>query len=165
MPSSADWITSRGAAEMTKNENRKPVEPALQKLDQRRNVVAQPHPPAGLDQMLAADAAELGIVTNQIGQLAALLHEVAAGQAVDLLAGSSTSPSNLAEDEPESLKLSVWSKSDATRKCRVRWLHVYPPLHARFRDWLYQQSIDQSCISMLSIAGATDTQIFRHILR
>ena len=71
-------MTSRGAAEMTKNENRQPSMPAFEELDQRRNVVAQANPPAGLLEVLAAHAAELGIVAEQVGQLPSLLHEIAA---------------------------------------------------------------------------------------
>ena len=83
---------------MTKNENRHALQPAIQELDQRRNVVAQPDPPAGLHQMLAAHAAEFRVVTNQVGQLAPLLHQVAAGQAIDLLLEPRRAQ-NLAEDE------------------------------------------------------------------
>ena len=61
------------------------VDAALEEVDQRRDVAAQPDPPPGLDQVLAPDAAELGVVTDQVGQLAALLHQVAARQALDLL--------------------------------------------------------------------------------
>ena len=129
MPASADWMTSRGAAEITKNENRYAVEAALEELDQRRNVAGAAARAAGLDQVLAPDAAELGIVANQVGELAPLLDEVAPGQAVDLLLETRGAPSSSLRTSPESLKLSVWSKSDATRKCR-RTGHVVPAFPA-----------------------------------
>ena len=69
------------------HEEREPaaLEAALEQLDERRNVAAQPHPPARLPRCSRPHAAKLGIVADQIGQLAALLDEVAAGQARDLL--------------------------------------------------------------------------------
>ena len=81
MPSSADWITSCGAAEMTKNENRWPSMPRSQEIDERGDVAPQPDAPAGLLEVLATHAAELRVVTNQIGQLPALLDQVAPRQA------------------------------------------------------------------------------------
>ena len=93
-----------------------PVEAALEEVDERRDVAAQPHAPAGLLEVLAPHAAKLRVVANQVGELAALLHEVAAREPVDLLLESDT-PSSSLSTTPESLKLRVWSKSDATRKC------------------------------------------------
>jgi len=52
---------------------------ALQQIDQRRNVAAQANPPAGFLQVLATDAAELGIVADQIRQLPTLLDQIALG--------------------------------------------------------------------------------------
>ena len=46
---------------------------------------AQPDAAARLDQVLAAHAAELRVVPDQVGQLAALLDEVAGREARDLL--------------------------------------------------------------------------------
>ena len=91
-------MTSRGAAEITKNENRWPSKPAIEEVDQRRDVVPQPDQPARLDQVLTPDAAELGVVPNQVGQLAALLHEIAPRQAVDLVL-KVRGPDELAEDQ------------------------------------------------------------------
>ena len=76
-------MTSRGAAEMTKNENRCPSTPRVEKIDQRRDVAAEPHAATGLFEVLTTHAAKLRIVTNEVGQLAALLHEVAAGKPAD----------------------------------------------------------------------------------
>ena len=75
-----------------------PVDAALEKVDERRDVAAQPHAPAGFLEVLAPHAAELRIVANQVGELAALLDEVAPGQPVDLLleAGGAN---QLAEDQ------------------------------------------------------------------
>ena len=60
--------------------------------------MAEPDPPPRFHQVLTPDPTELGIVANQIGQLAPLLDEVAAGQAVDLLL-EPVGPEQLAEDE------------------------------------------------------------------
>ena len=57
-------------------------------------------------EMLAPHAAELRIVTNQIGELASLLNEVAPREAVDLLLEMPPPMSSL-RTSPESLKLSV----------------------------------------------------------
>ena len=62
-----------------------PLDAAIEKVDERRDVAAQAHAAPGLVEVLAPDAAELRIVTNQVGELAALLDQVAAGQPVDLL--------------------------------------------------------------------------------
>ena len=45
----------------------------------------QPHALAGFDEVLAAYAAKFGVVPDQVGELAALLHEVAGREARDLL--------------------------------------------------------------------------------
>ena len=58
---------------------------AFEKLHERGNVAAEPDPPASLFQVLAAHAAELGVVPQQVRELAPLLHQVAASQSVDLL--------------------------------------------------------------------------------
>ena len=58
---------------------------AFETLDQGRNVRSQAHELARLDQMLAPHPTELGIVADQIRQLAALLDQVAAGEAVNLV--------------------------------------------------------------------------------
>ncbi len=83
-PASADWITSLGAAEITKNENRWPSTPRVEKVDERLDVAAQPNAPSGLLEVLAPHAPELRVVTNQVRQLAPLLDQVAPGQPVDL---------------------------------------------------------------------------------
>ena len=77
-------MTSCGAAEMTKNENRAAVEPSLEELHERRNVAAQTDAAAGLFEVLAANAAKLRIVPNQVGELASLLDQVRRGQPLDL---------------------------------------------------------------------------------
>ena len=74
------------------------VEAPVEELDQRRDVAPQPDQPARLDQVLAPDAAELGVVPNQVGQLATLLHEIAPRQALDLLL-KTPGPEDLAEDQ------------------------------------------------------------------
>src|SRR3984885_6270409 len=61
-----------------------PVEPFLEKVHERRQSGFQTHPTPGLDQVLTADAAKVRIMTDEIGELAALLHEVAAAKACDL---------------------------------------------------------------------------------
>jgi hypothetical protein len=60
------------------------VETPRQKLDERRDVAAQADAAAGLDQVLAADAAKLGVVADQIRELAPLLHEIRRRKALDL---------------------------------------------------------------------------------
>ena len=62
-----------------------PVDAAVEKTDQRRDVAAEPYAAARLFEVLATHAAKLRVVTNEVGQLAALLHEVAAGKPADLL--------------------------------------------------------------------------------
>ena len=62
-----------------------PVDPARHEFDQRRNVVAQADAPAGLLEMLATHPAELGVVADQVGQFAPLLHQVRARQPVDFV--------------------------------------------------------------------------------
>ena len=104
-----------GAAEITKKEKRWPSSPA-RAVDERRDVLRSRTAPPGLLEVLAPHAAELGIVTNQVGQLAALLHQVVAGQPLDLVL-ERRGADQLAQDHARSLKLSVWSKSEATRKC------------------------------------------------
>src|SRR5205814_9156244 len=60
-------------------------QPAVQQLHQQRDVLAQPHAAPRLHEVLAAHAPELRVVANEVGQLSALLHEVARGEAGDLL--------------------------------------------------------------------------------
>jgi hypothetical protein len=66
--------------------------------------------------VLAPNATELRIVANQVRQFPALLHEVGGGEPLNL-ALKSVTPIRSLRIWPESLKLSVWSKSDARRKC------------------------------------------------
>src|SRR5208283_2495658 len=54
-----------------------------QKFDQRRNRALEANAAPGLHQMFTTNAAELRIVPDQIGQLAALLYEIAARKAGD----------------------------------------------------------------------------------
>ena len=58
---------------------------ALEQIDQRWNVTAQANPSARFIQVLPTDAAKLGIVADQIGQLPTLLDQVALGQPANLL--------------------------------------------------------------------------------
>ena len=82
------------------------VDAALQQIDERRDVAPQPDAPAGLLEVLAPDAAELRVVTNQIGQLPALLDQIASREPFDLLVKAGGAD-QLAQHSPESLKLSV----------------------------------------------------------
>ena len=84
-----------------------PVDAAVEEVDQRRNVAAQAHAAAGLFEVLATHATELRVVPNEVGELAALLHEVAARQPVDLFLEAATRRSARSARRPESLKLSV----------------------------------------------------------
>jgi hypothetical protein len=93
-----------------------PVQSAGEEVDERLDAAAQPDAPAGLGQMLGPDAAKRGIVPDQIRKLPSLMDQVARGKAVDL-ALKIRHAEQVAQDLPESLKLRVWSKSEATRKC------------------------------------------------
>jgi hypothetical protein len=55
----------------------------LDQLRQQADVLLQADALAGFDEVRAAHAAEFRVVQQQIGQLAALLHHVDAGQAGD----------------------------------------------------------------------------------
>jgi hypothetical protein len=61
------------------------VEPACEDVDERRDVAAKTDAAAGLLEMLAAHAAELRIVPDEIRELAPLLYQIAAREAVHLL--------------------------------------------------------------------------------
>ena len=61
------------------------VERAVEHRRQEPDVVLEAHAPAGLEQVFAADAAELGIVQEQVSELAALLDEADSGQSGDAL--------------------------------------------------------------------------------
>lgn len=66
MPSSAAWITSRGAAETTKNENRKPSRPSL------RNRTVVPYPGRGVHDLVGIDNRRAGYrVTDHVLRLGA----------------------------------------------------------------------------------------------
>src|SRR4029078_12829774 len=69
------------------HEEREPaaLEPAVQELDERPDVMAKADPPARLHQVLAPNPAEFGIMPNQVRELAPLMNEVAPGEPVDLL--------------------------------------------------------------------------------
>src|SRR6202042_3822660 len=58
------------------------LQPALQKIQQRRQAGLEAHATAGLDQMLAPYAAKVRVMTDEIGELPALLHEIAACQSL-----------------------------------------------------------------------------------
>jgi hypothetical protein len=60
------------------------VDSAFQELDELRDMVLEPHPPAGLDEVLPPHPPELRVVPDQIGELPALMDEVAPAQAVHL---------------------------------------------------------------------------------
>ena len=85
---------------------REAVQAVLEKVDQRRDVLPQPDPPARLDQVFPPNASELRVVPDQVRELAALLDEIARGEARDLVLEPGT-PSNSLRICPESLKLSV----------------------------------------------------------
>ena len=80
MPASAEVTISREAAEITKNEKQWPVVPRRKKIDQRGNGALEADAPAGFRQMLAPHPAKLRVMADQIGQLATLLHKIAAGK-------------------------------------------------------------------------------------
>ena len=71
-----DHLARRGRDD----EEREPVtlDAAREEIDELRNVVLQPDAAAGLDQVLAPDAAKLRIVPDQIRELSALMDEIAA---------------------------------------------------------------------------------------
>ena len=58
---------------------------ARQEFDEGLEAAFQAHAPAGFDEVLAPHAAELGVVPDQVGELAALLHQVAVREARDLV--------------------------------------------------------------------------------
>ena len=120
MPSSADWMTSRGAAEIDVERELDALDAPLQEVEQLGDVLLQAHAAARLDEVLPPDAPEVRVVTDEVRELAALVDQVATARARPPGARSRDAPSNWASVAPESLKLSVWSKSDATRKCRGR---------------------------------------------
>src|ERR1700690_1794598 len=68
-PASAETTISRGAA--------------VQEVDQCRNRTLEANATPGLHQMFRTNAAKFRIVADQIGQLAALLHEIAVGKPGD----------------------------------------------------------------------------------
>lgn len=74
------------------------LDPVPEQAHQQPDVALEAHPPADLHEVLAPYRAELGIVTQKIGQLAALLDQVGAGQAGDLLR-ERRAPDELAQDE------------------------------------------------------------------
>src|SRR5688572_3086705 len=57
----------------------------IEVLDEALDILLQSHLPPGLDQVFATDAPEFGIVTKEVRELGALLHEVALGKAGDFL--------------------------------------------------------------------------------
>ncbi len=74
MPSSADWITSCGAAETTRT--RSGAVEIRQQLRKQPDILLQADAFSGLNQMLFPHAAILWIVQQQIGEFPALLHQV-----------------------------------------------------------------------------------------
>ena len=62
-----------------------PLDAPVQELDEGGDVVLQSHAASGFGQVLGSNASELGIVADEVRQLAALLDEVAAGEAGHLL--------------------------------------------------------------------------------
>src|SRR4029078_7434615 len=61
------------------------INPAVQELDQGRNVGAQADAPAGFLEVLTPDASEYRVVANQVSELPSLLHEIAARESLDLV--------------------------------------------------------------------------------
>ena len=90
------------------------VEAALEKIDERGNVAAQPHVAPGLGQVLAPNAAELRIVTNEIGQLPTLLHQIAVREPFDLVL-ESRHANQLAQDEPRIVEARASDRSPTPR--------------------------------------------------
>ena len=68
------------------HEEREPVavDALREHVDERGDVAAQPDPAPCLFEVLAAHAAKLRVVADEICELAALMHEVAASEAGDL---------------------------------------------------------------------------------
>ena len=86
-------------------------------VDQLRDVLLEADATAGLDEVLAPDGPELRIVAKQVGEFASLMHEVAAGQARDLLleAGSAD---ELAQHHARVVEAQgLVEVAEATRKC------------------------------------------------
>ncbi len=65
--------------------------------------------------MLAAHAAKIWIVENQVAELRTLLNEIYVRKALDFVV-KTVKPMSSLSTTPESLKLSVWSKSLASRR-------------------------------------------------
>src|SRR5690606_27828908 len=61
------------------------VDAALEEVDEGAQSTLETHALAGFGEVFATHAAVFGIVTDQVGELTALLHQVAAGEAGDLL--------------------------------------------------------------------------------
>ena len=97
MPFSADWMTSSGAAEMTKNSKPYPSMPVGEAFGEQVDVRLQPDATAHLHEVLAPHAAVLGIVQQEIRQLATLLHQVEARQTGDLI-DEARRPEQFAQD-------------------------------------------------------------------
>jgi hypothetical protein len=86
----------------------------LETFDEALDVFLQSHLLPRLDQMLAADAPELGIAAKEVCELRPLLHEVISERPATFSRKFDTPISSL-RTSPESLKLNVWSKSLAMR--------------------------------------------------
>src|SRR5258708_11934338 len=69
-----------------------PFRAALHEVDERRNRALEADTTASLDKMFTPYAAKFRIVTDQIGQLAALLHEIAPGKACNTILKSRYPP-------------------------------------------------------------------------
>src|SRR5262249_7199764 len=74
-------------------------DPAAEHVDERRNVPAETDAAPRLFEVLTTDASKLRIVANQVRELSALLHEVAARATLDFLLKAGCAD-QLAEHEP-----------------------------------------------------------------
>ena len=61
------------------------VDAVREQRDELRDGALQAYPPAGLDQVLTAHAAKIRVVPDEVGELAALLHEIAGREALHAL--------------------------------------------------------------------------------
>ena len=78
-------MISWGAAEITLKLNLCPSPRLSRNSCEQRDVVLQANSPAGLHEVLAAHAAKIRIMENQIAQLRTLLNEVDVRKAPDLV--------------------------------------------------------------------------------
>lgn len=88
MPSSADWMISCGAVEMTLKWKLVAFGQIIESTREEGDVVLQANAFAGFDEVFAANPAEIRVVENEIAELCALLKEVHARKSLDLVVES-----------------------------------------------------------------------------